>query len=292
MKIAELPTEEYIFPGNRSCAGCGAALAYRHALKALGPKTVVAIPAGCVTVIHGMYPRTSVNVPVIHTAFETTAACASGVVAGLEIQGRDDITVVGWSGDGGTVDIGIQALSGAAERNTNFIHVCYDNEAYMNTGTQRSGATPSGVRTSTTPGGGKVEHKKDMIMIMAAHRIPYIATACAAYPLDLYKKFVKARGIHGTKYIHILCPCPPGWGYEPEDTIAVGQAAVRSGMFNLFEIEEGKLRFSAPSRREPTYEIESYLEGQKRFRQFSGEQIEELRHWARDYRRQLSAMPN
>lgn len=291
MKIADLPKEEYLLPGNRSCSGCSAALAYRHALKALGPKTIVVVPAGCSTVFHGMYPRTSVNVPVIHTAFETTAACASGVVAALETQGRDDIAVVGWAGDGGTADIGIQALSGAAERNTNYIHVCYDNEAYMNTGTQRSGATPIGVRTATTPGMGKAEHKKDMVMIMAAHRIPYIATACASYPLDLYAKISKARTIHGTKYIHILCPCTPGWGYEPEDTITLGQQAVRSGILNLFEIEDGCVRLSGPSRREPSYDIEPYLQAQKRFQELSSEQIEQIRSWARECRQQLLAMP-
>jgi len=290
MKVSDLPQEEYLYPGNRACAGCGASLAYRHALKALGSKTIVVVPAGCVTVIHGMYPRTSVNVPVMHTAFETTAACASGVAAAMEVQGRDDVTVVGWAGDGGTVDIGLQALSGAAERNTDFIHVCYDNEAYMNTGTQRSGATPCGVRTTTTPGSGKAEHKKDIIMIMAAHNIPYIATACASYPLDLYEKFLKAKQIKGTRYIHILCPCPPGWGYQPPDSIEVGRAAVLSGVFSLFEIENGRLRFSGSSRREPTYDIESYLKAQGRFRSFSEEQIEEISRWTRQYRQKLEAM--
>jgi len=280
-----------MLPGNRTCAGCGAALAYRHALKALGPNTIVVVPAGCVTVLHGMYPRSSVNVPVLHTAFETTGAAASGVVAAMEIQGKTDTTVVGWSGDGGTADIGIQALSGAAERNTNYIHVCYDNEAYMNTGTQRSGATPCGARTSTTPGAGKAEPKKDMVMIMAAHGIPYVATACASYPLDLYEKFVKAKGIRGTRYIHILCPCGPGWGYQPEDTIEIGRLAVRTGVFNLFEIENGKVRLSGPSRREPTYEVETYLKAQKRFRDFTPEQIEDVREWARRSRRHVLSMP-
>jgi pyruvate/2-oxoacid:ferredoxin oxidoreductase beta subunit len=291
MKVTDLPKEEYMFPGNRTCAGCGAALAYRHALKALGRNTIVVVPAGCVTVLHGMYPRSSVNVPVLHTAFETTGAAASGVVAALEAQGRNDITVVGWSGDGGTADIGIQALSGAAERNTNYIHVCYDNEAYMNTGTQRSGATPCGVRTSTTPGLGKAEPKKDMVMIMAAHRIPYVATACASYPLDLYDKFVKAKSIFGTRYIHILCPCGPGWGYQPEDTIEVGRLAVRTGVFNLFEIERGRVRLSSPSRREPSFEVEAYLKTQRRFRDLTPEQIESIRQGAKDYRRQLLSMP-
>jgi pyruvate/2-oxoacid:ferredoxin oxidoreductase beta subunit len=291
MKISELPIEEYMLPGNRTCAGCGAALAYRHALKALGPKTVVVVPAGCVTVLHGMYPRTSVNMTVMNTAFETTAACASGIVAALEMQGRDDIAVVGWAGDGGTADIGIQALSGAAERNTNYIHVCYDNEAYMNTGTQRSGATPRGVRTATTPGTGKSEHKKDMVMIMAAHRIPYIATACASYPLDLYEKFARARSIQGTKYIHILCPCPPGWGYEPAETIEVGRQAVRTGVFNLFEIIDGRLRLSGPSRKEPTYDMEPYLKAQKRLRDWTEEQVKDMVEQARLYRRGLLGMP-
>ncbi|MBN1343707.1 MAG: pyruvate synthase subunit beta [Phycisphaerae bacterium] len=291
MKIKDLPTQEYILPGNRTCAGCGAALAYRHALKALGPKTIVVVPAGCVTVLHGMYPRASVNVPVLHTAFETTGAAASGVVAALEAQGRDEICVVGWAGDGGTADIGIQALSGAAERNTNYLHVCYDNEAYMNTGTQRSGATPCGVRTATTPGTGKAEQKKDMVMIMAAHGIPYIATACTAYPMDLYEKFVKARTIHGTKYIHILCPCGPGWGFDPADSIGIGKLAVKTGVFNLFEIEAGKLRFNGPSKREPTYDVEAYLTPQKRFRKFTDEQVEGTRQWAKETRRRLEAMP-
>ena len=291
MKVSELPKEEYMLPGHRACAGCGAALAYRHALKALGPKTIVVVPAGCVTVLHGMYPRASVNVPVMHTAFETTAACASGIVAALEVQGRDDTAVVGWAGDGGTADIGIQALSGAAERNTDYIHVCYDNEAYMNTGTQRSGATPRGVRTTTTPGSGKTESKKDMIAIMAAHRIPYIATACPSYPLDLCAKFVKARSISGTRYIHVMCPCAPGWGYGPEDTIKIGRTMVRCGMFDLFEIEDGKLRLSSPSRREPSYEIESYLDTQKRVRELTNEQVEEMRQGAREYRQRLLSMP-
>jgi pyruvate/2-oxoacid:ferredoxin oxidoreductase beta subunit len=238
-----------------------------------------------------MYPRTSVTVPVLHTAFETTAAAASGIVAALEAQRRDDIAVVGWAGDGGTADIGIQALSGAAERNTNFIHVCYDNEAYMNTGTQRSGATPCGVQTATTPGAGKAEHKKDMVMIMAAHRIPYIATACTSYPMDLYEKFVKARSIHGTRYIHILCPCGPGWGFEPAELVNVGRRAVRSGVFNLFEIEDGRVRFSGPSKRDPTYDVESYLHGQKRFRTFTDEQIDEARRSAKEVRQRLEAMP-
>ncbi len=291
MKIQDLPTDEFILPGNRTCAGCGAALAYRHALKALGKDTIVVVPAGCVTVLHGMYPRAAVNVPVLHTAFETTGAACSGVVAALEAQGRDHIAVVGWSGDGGTADIGIQALSGAAERGTNYIHVCYDNEAYMNTGTQRSGATPCGVRTATTPGMGKAEHKKDMVLIMAAHELPYIATACTSHPMDLYEKLAKARTIHGTKYIHILCPCGPGWGFDPARSIEIGKLAIKTGMFNLMEIEHGRVRFNGPSKRTPTFEVEAYLSPQKRFRNFTPDQIEGIRAWAKEYRAKLEGMP-
>ena len=151
----------------------------------------------------------------------------------------------------------------------------------MNTGTQRSGATPQGVRTATTPGSGKLEPKKDMVRIMAAHSIPYIATACAAYPLDLFQKFQRARSIYGTRYIHILCPCPPGWGYEPEELIQVGKQAVRSGIFPLFEIENGRLRLSPESRRESAYDVETYLRAQRRFREFTAHEIEQVGQQAR-----------
>ena len=156
---------EYALPGNRACTGCGLALSYRHGLKGLGEKTILTVPACCLTVLQGMYPISSMTVPCLNTAFETTAASAAGIRAGLDALGKKDVTVVGWAGDGGTADIGIQALSGAAERNTDIIYVCYDNEAYMNTGTQKSGSTPFGARTSTTVDG-KIGHKKDMPRIM------------------------------------------------------------------------------------------------------------------------------
>lgn len=270
VNVMDLPEEEYIFPGTRACSGCGMALIYRIALKALGPKTIITVPASCLTVLHGMQGFCTTKISVYHTPFATTGASASGILASLEDKGlADEITVLAFAGDGGTTDIGIQALSGAAERGTNFIYACYDNEAYMNTGVQRSGSTPLGVRTTTTPSG-KMVHKKNMPKIMEAHGIPYIATGIASYPLDLYEKFKKAKKIFGTKYFHILSPCPPGWGYEPKDTILIGRLAVQTGFWPLYDVENGVLKLSNPSKKylDPTKRkpVEEYLNAQKRFR--------------------------
>ena len=270
VNVMDLPEEEFIYPGNRACAGCGMALIYRIALKALGAKTLITVPASCLTVLHGMQGFCSTKISVYHTPFATTGASASGILASLEDKGlADEITVLAFAGDGGTTDIGIQALSGAAERGTNFIYACYDNEAYMNTGVQRSGSTPLGVKTTTTPEG-KLGHKKNMPKILEAHGIPYVATANAAYPLDLYEKFKKAKSIKGTKYIHIISPCPPGWGYDPKDTILIGRLATQTGFWPLYEVINGKFELSKsskkyldPSKRTP---IAEYLNTQKRFR--------------------------
>jgi pyruvate ferredoxin oxidoreductase beta subunit len=225
----------------------------------------------------------STKVSVYHTPFATTGASASGIQASLEAKGvGDEICTVAFAGDGGTTDIGIQSLSGAAERGTNFIFACYDNEAYMNTGVQRSGSTPLGAYSTTTPEG-KVGHKKNMPKILEAHGIPYVATANAAYPLDLYEKFKKARDIKGPKYIHILSPCPPGWGYEPKDTIKVGKLANETGFWPLYEIENGKLTLSKDSKRyldsSKRKAIEEYLKAQKRFKEISDEVIEEYKSY-------------
>ncbi len=235
-KVMQLPEEEYILPGTRACSGCGLSLAYRHILKALGEKAILTIPASCLTVLHGLYPSTSVRLTNINTAFATTAASATGIVAGLKALGKTDYTVVGIAGDGGTLDIGIQALSAAAERNTDFLYICYDNEGYMNTGTQRSSATPLGAFTSTTPAT-KIEHKKDILAIMEAHGIPYMASASPAYPMDLYDKVAKAKTIYGTRFIHVNIPCPPGWGFPTDDLIELGKLAVDTAIWVLFEVE-------------------------------------------------------
>ncbi len=283
VNVMDLPEEEFIYPGTRACAGCGMALIYRIALKALGAKTLITVPASCLTVLHGMQGFCSTKLSVYHTPFATTGASASGILASLEDKGlADEITVLAFAGDGGTTDIGIQALSGAAERGTNFIYACYDNEAYMNTGVQRSGSTPLGVKTTTTPEG-KLGHKKNMPKILEAHDIPYVATGIASYPLDLYEKFKKARNMYGTKYFHILSPCPPGWGYEPKDTILIGRLAVQTGFWILYEVENGILKLSKPSskyidpsKRKP---IEDYLKAQKRFSKMTLEVIEHYKNY-------------
>ncbi|MFW9999821.1 MAG: thiamine pyrophosphate-dependent enzyme [Candidatus Hodarchaeota archaeon] len=270
VNVMDLPEEEFIYPGTRACAGCGMALIYRIALKALGNKTLVTVPASCLTVLHGMQGFCSTKISVYHTPFATTGASASGILASLEDKGlADEITVLAFAGDGGTTDIGLQALSGAAERGTNFIYACYDNEAYMNTGVQRSGSTPLGVKTTTTPEGKDV-HKKNMPKILEAHGIPYVATANAAYPLDLFEKFKRAKNIFGPKYFHILSPCPPGWGYEPKDTILIGRLATETGFWPLYEVINGKFEISKPSKRYldklKRKPITEYLKAQKRFK--------------------------
>jgi pyruvate ferredoxin oxidoreductase beta subunit len=280
--IKELSKEECLLKGHAACAGCGPAISLRLLFKALGNKVFLVVPACCTTVIQGQYPYTSFSVPLQNILFESTAASASGIVAALQQRNLKDITVVGWAGDGGTVDIGIQALSGAAERETDFIYICYDNEAYGNTGMQRSGATPYGAWTTTTPSG-KRERKKDMPLIMAAHRIPYVATACPSYPIDFVNKLRKAKEIKGTKYIHILAPCPTGWRYDTSKTVELGRLAVQTGLWALFEIEYGKFKLNPPSdrlvdktKRKP---IEEYFALQGRFRSLTKKDVERVQKW-------------
>ena len=282
MKLKELPREEYLLRGHAACAGCGAALALRHTLKALGRRSILVIPACCTSIIQGPYPKTAVRVPLFNIVFAAAAAAAAGISAGLEALGVKDVTVVAWAGDGGTADIGIQALSGAAERGDNILYICYDNEAYMNTGIQRSGATPLGAWTTTTPTG-KTEHKKNMPMIMMAHGIPYVATASPSYPVDLFTKVRRAMEIRGTKYIHIHAPCPTGWRYPSSKTVEVGRRAVQTGMWVLFEVDHGRFRLSRPSaplteksRRRP---IEEYLRMQGRFSRLTPRDVEALQAW-------------
>lgn len=278
--ILDLPEQEFILPGTRTCAGCGLPIAYRYMLKALGPKTIMTHPACCLTILHGIYPKTPVAINAVNKTFASTAASASGLAAGLKALGREDYTVLAMAGDGGTYDMGIQALSGAAERETNFIYVCYDNEAYMNTGVQRSSATPSGAITTTTPVVPKRQPKKDFIRIMEAHHLPYLATTCSSYPGDLYNKFVKARDIKGTRFIHLAVPCPTGWGYPTGDTVKIGRLAVETGVVVLYEMEQEVLTLTGKSlsmarsgRKRP---VDEYLKLQGRFRKMSAGQIEDF----------------
>ena len=245
---------------------------------------VMTVPASCLTVLGGMFPVASVNVPWVNVAFPSTAAAASGIAAGLRATGRaGEMTVLAMAGDGGTGDIGIQALSGAAERNEDFIYLCYDNEAYMNTGTQRSGLTPAGARTTTT-WAGKRENPKDIPLIMEAHGIPYVASTSAAFPADVYDKVRKARGITGLRYIHMNTPCPSGGGFDPKDTVRLGKLAVDTGLVVLYEVEAGVFRLTGRSASlaktgKPRLPVSEYLATQTRFRGMAPEAIEAVQAW-------------
>jgi pyruvate/2-oxoacid:ferredoxin oxidoreductase beta subunit len=240
-------------------------MAVRYALKALGENTVLIVVASCWSIIAGPFPYSAVQVPLLHTLFATGGSVASGVKAGLEARGLTDTTVLTLAGDGGTFDIGIQALSAAVERNEDFIYMCYDNEAYMNTGIQRSSATPWGAWTTTTPvKQPKDQPKKDMMAIMAAHRIPYTATATIAYPEDLIRKVQKAKDIRGSKFLHVLAPCPSGWKSEPAQSVYLSRLAVESCVFPLYEIEHGEKYTITVWPREKV-PVEKYLRLQGRF---------------------------
>jgi len=247
MAIKDLPKLECVIPGSAACPGCPATMALRMVFKALGKNTMMVVPACCTAVIESLYPNTSFDVPVMNIAFEAAAAGASGVEAALRSQGKTDTTVVAWAGDGGTYDIGIQALSGALERQTNFIYICYNNQIYSNTGIQRSGATPYAAWTTTTVGG-KTEFRKEMGEIIQAHHIPYAAQACISYPEDLYKKLKKAKGYEGPKYIEIMAPCPPGWRFGMEKTVDMGILAVETGAWALYEVENDVVTFNGKSK--------------------------------------------
>jgi pyruvate/2-oxoacid:ferredoxin oxidoreductase beta subunit len=269
-----IPEEELMSSGHKGCQGCGGVMAMRYALKALGKDTIVVIPACCWTVLEGEFPYTSLRVPLLHTAFETAASASSGVRAALKARGKDDVTVMAWAGDGGTFDIGMQALSGAVERNEDFIYVCYDNEGYMNTGIQRSSSTPYGAWTTTTPVDAfEKAHKKNMVDIMVAHGIPYTATACIAYPEDLIRKMKKAKEIRGAKFIHILAPCPSGWRFASHETVKLARLAVETNIFPLYEVEYGKYTISRKPKKKPARD---YLALQGRFRHLSDEVAAEI----------------
>jgi pyruvate ferredoxin oxidoreductase beta subunit len=270
MALKELPVEECVLEGNAACPGCPATLALRLVLKALGKKTIMVVPACCTAVIQSLYPHTSFDIPIMNIAFEAAAAGASGVEAALRKQGKEDINVLAWAGDGGTYDIGLQALSGAIERGTNFIYICYNNQIYSNTGIQRSGATPMSAWTTTTVAG-KTEFQKEMGEIIQAHHPPYAAQATINEPEDLYRKVQKAKNIKGPKYIEILAPCPPGWRFSMDKTIEMGKLAIETGAWTLWEYEDDEVTFNGKSKlllegkikRKP---IEEWIKYQGRFK--------------------------
>ncbi len=239
--IIAIPDHELLSSGMYSCPGCMAALAMRHVLKGMGPNTIIALTTGCWAVIDGPFPYTSVKVPLLHGAFGTAASMARGLRAALDVQGRQDVQILAWGGDGATFDIGMTSLSAAAAYNENVLYVCYDNEAYMNTGGQQSTATPPGMRTSTTTGSGLTGvRKKNIVEIMAAHGIPLAATASIGYPADLHRKVRLARSLNGFKFIHLHTPCPTGWRLPPDQGVHVARLAVHTRIHPLYHVLGGQ----------------------------------------------------
>jgi pyruvate/2-oxoacid:ferredoxin oxidoreductase beta subunit len=254
----------------------------RAAMKIFGPNTVTYFPANCLLVFGATYPQDAFKVPYLHVLFENSAVCASGIKRALNKLGKKDVNVVAIAGDGGTADIGMQALSGAAERNEDIIYICYDNEAYMNTGIQRSGSTPHGAWTTTTPVGSKIAgkelYKKDIPRIMIAHDVPYVATASIGFPADMLKKLEKAKNIKGFRYLQIFAPCPTGWRFDTAKTVEIAKMAVDCGLWTLYEAEDGKVTINKKPKMAP---VKDYLKLQGRFRHMTEEQINNLQEWAK-----------
>ncbi|MFV0514817.1 MAG: thiamine pyrophosphate-dependent enzyme [Jhaorihella sp.] len=252
--------------GHVACAGCAEALAMRVILNSVGQNAVGVVSPSCSAVILGGHPLSSARIPFLHGTLESAAASASGIKRALRAQGKDDTTVLCFAGDGGTYDIGLQALSSAAERNEDILYVCFDNEGYMNTGGQKSSSTPSGAVTGSTPLG-KATQKKNLIEILAAHRIPYIATVSPSHLNDMAAKMDKAKAIRGTRVVIVLIPCLPGWGVADHAAVSTARLAVESGVFPLLEIEDGLRTTMHPEHK--IRPIDAYLAQQKRYRHLS-----------------------
>lgn len=259
--------------GHSACPGCGQAISMRLVLRAIGTRAIVVTVPSCLSIIAGPFPNTAVNLPMYHAAFEVAAASAAGISNALKIQGQEDIPVLAFAGDGGTFDIGLQSLSGAADRNEDIIYVCFDNEGYMNTGIQVSSATPRHAWTGTTPTG-NTRRKKQIMEIMAAHRIPYAATASIGFPEDLMQKIQKARDIRGTRFIHLLSPCNTGWKIAENMAPKISTLAVETNIFPLYEIIDGlQYRITYHSKGLP---VEEYLSAQGRYSHLGPDQIDSI----------------
>jgi pyruvate/2-oxoacid:ferredoxin oxidoreductase beta subunit len=260
-------------PGHGACAGCGLAIGMKLVMQAMGPRTIVVIVPSCEGAVSGVYPNSPYAVPAFHSAFEIAAPTAAGIANALKIQGKDDIQVLAFAGDGGTFDIGLAALSGVAKNNDDIVYICLDNEAYMNTGIQVSSATPLYAWTGTTPEGNP-SRKKNIMEIMAAHYNPYSATASIGFPRDLQQKITKAKSIRGTKFIHMLVPCPTGWKTPSDISPELSILAVETNIFPLYEVEDGKrYTINREPRRLP---VQEYLLKQGRYRHLKEEQIRKI----------------
>jgi len=272
-------TNEEFFYGHKACGGCGESLALRLAMKVLGERTFSALPAGCMSAVSFIYPNMAFTTNAIITPFASTGAVAAGMAAGLKALGIEDTHTVGFAGDGGTADIGIQALSGAIDRNDDIIYFCNDNEAYMNTGIQKSGLTPYGTKTTTSPAGdnlpGSITMKKNMFEIVAAHGIAYAATASVGYLEDFMMKVQKAKETKGTSYIHVFAPCPTGWGHESNITIDLAKQAVDSGLWYLAEYEDGEFKLNRNPKEFAS--VEDYLKVQGRFKHLTETDIDVIK---------------
>ncbi|MEA2065083.1 MAG: thiamine pyrophosphate-dependent enzyme [Patescibacteria group bacterium] len=279
MNKAKPKINQALSSGHRACAGCGQIIAARLAAEAAGHNTIISNATGCLEVTTTPYPETAWGMPWIHSLFENAAAVASGIRAGLNYKKKSDLrnptseirppTVIAQGGDGASYDIGFGLISGMWERGEDILYICYDNEAYMNTGVQASGATPYGAHTTTSPAGkqsfGSTFRKKNMPAIAIAHRVAYVATATVGYPMDIKNKIKKALSFNGPKYVQILVPCIPGWGIDPKDTIKIGKLAHQTGLWPVFEAEYGKITKVMPyPQKRPA--VEEYLKPQKRFK--------------------------
>jgi len=283
-------TDKEFFYGHKACAGCGGSLAVRLALKVLGERTYSVLPAGCMSAVGFIYPQMAFNSNAIISMFPGAASMASGVSVGSKALGIEDTHTVVFAGDGGTADIGLQALSGAIDRNDKLIYICYDNEAYMNTGIQKSGLTPMGTKTTTTPAGkhigGSRTHKKNLFEIVAAHDIDYAATASIGYPVDFMNKVQKASQVEGTSYIHVFASCPTGWGTPTETSVEIAKEAVDCGLWYLAEYEAHEFKLN--KRPKEFASVEAYLHKQGRFKHLGQEDINEIiRHRDQRWERML-----
>jgi pyruvate ferredoxin oxidoreductase beta subunit len=271
-------TDKEFFYGHKACAGCGGSLAVRLIMKVLGERTFTVVPAGCISAVSFMYPQLCFTNNALISTFAGTASMMSGIAAGARALGLKDFHVLGIAGDGATADIGLQALSGAIDRSDKMIFVCYDNEAYMNTGVQKSGLTPLGAKTTTTPAGknirGSKTRKKNMFEIVAANGVDYAATASVGYIHDFLNKINKAKFVDGTSYIHVFAPCPTGWGTPTDVAIDLGKEVVDCGLWFLAEYENGEFLLNRNPREFTS--VRDYLSKQGRFRHLLDDDIEQI----------------